>query len=569
MATDTPPRLLGRVVSVQPRRDGSYGVMMALGDGDRSYGWMMSRTALRLGALVDLSQVKRKRARKQGADVSVFEGGKPEIIPEPWARRFVPRPWLECVARTSQIRLYPHQIEGAGWLAQRLAEGKGAILADDQGLGKTMQVCAAIMAARALPAIVCCPASLKRNWVREIEQLRVPLATEVLDGYEGRIPACHVVITNYDLLKQRERQLRELGARAIVFDEGHILKEPAPHDKHRAAVATRLARGIGRAIVMTGTPLPNKVDELWRLLHLVDPVEWDDLDDFRQRYCLDQPSELTAGRTVITDHGRVHNLDELRARMAPVMLRRLKAHVLKDLPPKKRRTVLVSLSEGDQRVYDAIERDVVAWLRGLGRKGQAERASSSQVFAKIRFLRRVAALGKIRGAVPQYLHHWFSEQDARRGLVIFGYHKDVLHKTKLICDHMGITYASITGQDQDERRQAAVDAFNAHEVDAFIAPILAAGVGLNLQHGSSDVLFLERLWAPYAMSQAEDRVHRLGQSRQVTITYLDAKDTIDEHIARVLANKQRIIDAVVDDKSRSDAALERQTFDELLKAMDG
>jgi len=563
-------QLMGRVVSVKPRGDGSFGVFMVLSDVDRSYGWMISRSAPRLGALFDLSAMVRKRQRRSDADISVFEGGSIKLVEEQWARRFVPHPWLECVVRASGIRLYPHQTEGAGWLAQRLSEGRGAILADDQGLGKTMQVCAALLAARALPAIVVCPASLKRNWERELQNLRVQLVSEVLDGYEGRIPPCHVVITNYDLLKQRERQLSMLGARAIVFDEGHVLKEPSPHDGHRAAVATRLARRIGRAVIMSGTPLPNKVDELWRLLHLVDPVEWPEFDSFRERYCRDQRDELNAGRVLVTEYGRVHNLDELQARMAPTMLRRLKAHVLKDLPAKQRRTITVRLSERDQQVYDNIERDVVAWLRQLGRAGQAERAKQGQAFAKIRFLRRVAALAKLRQAVPEYLHHWFSQGRERRGLVIFGFHRDVLAKVKALCTRMGIEYASITGKDADDKRQAAVDAFNAGQVDAFIAPIRAAGVGLNLQHGGSDVLFLERLWVPASMAQAEDRVHRLGQTKQVTITYLDAKDTIDEHIGRVLAAKQRIIDAVVDDRDRPDEeALERQSFEELVGSMRG
>lgn len=557
--------LKGRVVSVRPRDDGSFAVTLYLG-GTR-FGWMLAESALRLGALLELEGFEVTTYRQRGAEVMVLRGGSSEVLDEPWPRRHVPRPWLEATCKAVKTRLYPHQVEGSGWLAQRLGAGLGAILADDQGLGKTVQSAAALLVARAFPAIIVCPSSVKEAWAREIElMLAARLRISVLEGFRGRIRPSHVVITNYDLLKARERQLSALGAKAIVFDEGQILKEPAPHRNHRAAVATRLAHRIGRAVILSGTPLPNKLDELWRLLHVVDRHHWPDFEAFRKRYLLEpEEGEPDTGRHLVTDYGRVHHLDELQARIAPLMLRRLKSQVLKDLPAKQRRAVIVDLDEEERQLYDKVEKDVVAWLRGVGHAARAQSAERGQAFVKLNMLRRIAALAKLRHAVPKYLEHWFEQH--KRGLVIFAYHQRVLAGVTRVCRRMGLRIASIHKKDSSTKRLANVDAFSAGRADVFLAPIRAAGHGLNLQYGGSHVLFLERMWVVGAMDQAEDRVHRLGQKHEVHITYLDAARTVDEHIARVLAQKRRLIDAVVDDRETDPEQLERQALHEVLESM--
>jgi SNF2 family DNA or RNA helicase len=249
------------------------------------------------------------------------------------------------------------------------------------------------------------------------------------------------------------------------------------------------------------------------------------------------------------------------------MLRRLKSQVLSNLPPKRRRRVPVELEAIDRQTYDKAEKNVVAWLNSLG---EIERARSAKqtIFVKLLFLRRIAALGKLRRALPSYLESWFSR--TRRPLVIFGYHRDVLKITRKMCLRMGLSIAQIHGKDPPEKRQQAIDSFSSGNVQVFLAPILAAGVGVNLQHGGSDALFLERHWVPTTMNQAEDRIHRIGQTKAVTITYLDAKNTIDEKIARMLQLKQRIIDAVVDDAKRpDDEAMEEEALEHLVSGLRG
>jgi SWI/SNF-related matrix-associated actin-dependent regulator of chromatin subfamily A-like protein 1 len=275
--------------------------------------------------------------------------------------------------------------------------------------------------------------------------------------------------------------------------------------------------------------------------------------------------ELLLGRQIVTQHGRIHHLDELQAQMAPCTLRRLKSDVLPDLPPKKRRTVIVELQERDMQQYRAAAKDVVAWLRQIGVGDRADSAARGQAIVKIQMLRRIAALGKLREAIPKYLRAWFQRKSAGR-LVIFGYHRRVLRGVRMICERAGLRTTGIVGKDSDDRRQRSIDLFNSGQADVFVAPIRAAGVGLNLQGGSSDALFVEKVWVPTLMCQAEDRIHRLGQRHEVTITYLDAAGTVDEHISSVLDGKLSLITQIIDDTDAVER-LERQTFDEVVAVL--
>ena len=165
---------------------------------------------------------------------------------------------------------------------------------------------------------------------------------------------------------------------------------------------------------------------------------------------------------------------------------------------------------------------------------------------------------------PEYVHAWF-DRTQRFPLVIFGYHIHVLLGVTRICQRMGIRASVLHGNDTSEERNRVVNQFQNGHSDVFIAPILSAGLGLNL-HRASDVLFLERMWTPALMSQAEARVERIGQKNPVTATYLDAAKTVDEYLATVLMSKQAVIDRVVDDVAYKDD-FESETVDEVLELL--
>jgi SWI/SNF-related matrix-associated actin-dependent regulator 1 of chromatin subfamily A len=227
---------------------------------------------------------------------------------------------------------------------------------------------------------------------------------------------------------------------------------------------------------------------------------------------------------------------------------------------KQCQQVLISLDPFDMKNYKAAEKDVVAWLRSVSTNARAQSAARGQAVVKLTMLRRIAAVGKLRHALRGYLTAWFANQ--KRPLIVFGFHKQVLFGAERICQQLGLSVAKIQGKDTGAQRQAAVDRFTAGNVDVFLAPIRSAGVGLNLQT-ASDVLFLERVWTPALLTQAEDRVYRLGQTRPVTITYLDAVGTVDEYLGQVLSEKQRLIDHVIEGKTIDrDKIIE--TIDEVL-----
>lgn len=546
----------GAVVAVRPRSDGTYGV--TIGPGPALY-WYVAKEAPKLGTDITVSgELISTTPIGKKASLSVLNHVMAQAQPPPYATRVVAPEWKRRVQAVMRRPLYRYQVDGAAWMAAQLAAGKSAILGDDPGLGKSTQTIAALCVTRMFPAIIVCPTSLKINWAREFGWAQKPPLIEIVSKRAGRLHGADVTILNPDLLRPREEQLGNMGARVIVFDEAHVFKKPKPSTWHLAAVATRLGHYIGRVLELTGTPIFNRVRDWWRLLHIADPKEWAHFAHFEERYCRaprdDEPDERR--RRVVTSYGRVENLDELHVRVEPVLLRRLKADVLQDLPPKSRRRIIVQLDELDMTAYRKASSDVLAWIQSQPMGDvRARAARRAQAIVKLTTLRHLAAQFKMRRAVPDYLDHWF-DRDHPEPLVLFAFHKEIIqrlygHCARLLGPHR---VAIIGSADTVERRQAAVDLFNRGKANVFIAPIKCGGVGLNLQERCSDSLFVERLWEPTLMTQAEDRLHRIGALRPVTATYVDAADTIDEYIAEINDAKQTLIGSALDDPQHTNDA---------------
>lgn len=549
----------GAVVAVRPRADGSFGV--TVGPGPRLY-WYVTAAPPKLGTEVTLL------AKALSTQAIAFKGQKGELtvlgsvavqsVAPAYATRVVAPEWKKRVQQAVRKPLYRYQIEGAAWLASQLAAGKGSILGDDMGLGKSIQTVAALCATRMFPAIIVCPTSAKINWAREeLANANRPLSVSVVSKRHGPIDPADVIVINQDLLPARVEQLLSLGARTIVLDEAQNFKHPKPGPRHRATAATRLATWIGRPILLTGTPIFNRIRDFWRLLHIASPSDWPSYEDFVERYCRAPPDdEAPSNQTnIVTSYGRVEYLEELHTRVEPVLLRRLKHEVLPDLPPKSMRKIIVQLDELDMNVYRQAQADIVHWIRDQQHGDvRAKAASRAQTIVKLTTLRHLAVQFKMRRTIPEYLEQWF-DRETIEPLVVFGYHKDIILSIYHECVRLlGADRVSIIGSaDKAERRQAAVDAFNDGRTDVFIAPVKCAGVALNLQTRASDILFVERLWEPTMMQQAIDRCHRIGQLRPVTATFIDAADTIDEYIADLNEAKETLISHALDD---SQAAVE-------------
>jgi len=430
--------------------------------------------------------------------------------------------------------LKPFQRAGVAYLlAQRRA-----FLADEQGLGKTIEALATLEADDAYPAIVVCPASLKLNWIREIERWLPGRLTQTLTGMGsgGPIPAADITVVNYDILAARGEALAAMEPKAVVLDESHYCKNAAA--KRTQAVA-RLAASVpqeGLVLALTGTPVMNRPPELISQLRIIGR-----LPDFG--------SGAQFGRRFkgIDAHMRLHW--HLRSRC---FVRRLKADVLPQLPAKTRTVVPVELD--NEAEYRLAETDVIAWLRSrpLDLKeldAKIAAALRAERLVRLNALKLLAARGKLHAALA-WIHDFCSSGER---LVVFARHREVQRAVIERFPHA----LHILGEDSHAARDASVNAFQAaddSENQLIVCSLEVAGQGLTLTQ-ASNVAFLELDWTPAKHDQAEDRCHRIGQQDAVNAWYLLAAGTIDETMANLLERKRAIIGAVTDGREEDDEAI--------------
>ncbi len=421
--------------------------------------------------------------------------------------------------------LKPFQRAGVSYLlAQRRA-----FLADEQGLGKTIEALASLEADAAYPAIVVCPASLKLNWLRELERWLPGRSAQALAGTRADAPIepADVTVVNYDIVTARLPALQALSPRALVLDESHYCKNASAK---RTQAVQRLSAAVpreGLVLALTGTPVMNRPPELISQLRILGR-----LGDFGSGA---QFGKRFRGPDA---HLRLHW--HLRARC---FARRLKADVLPQLPAKTRGVVPVELDNEPE--YRLAESDLVAWLqsqpfelRELDAKVAA--ALRAERLVRLNALKLLAARGKLHAALA-WVHDFCSSGER---LVVFAHHREI---QRAVLERFPAAL-HILGEDSHTSRDAALRAFQAPdsaENQLIVCSIEVAGHGITLTR-SSNVAFLELDWTPAKHDQAEDRCHRLGQQDTVNATYLLAAGTVDETIATLLERKRAVIGAVTD-----------------------
>jgi SWI/SNF-related matrix-associated actin-dependent regulator of chromatin subfamily A-like protein 1 len=430
--------------------------------------------------------------------------------------------------------LFPHQIEGVAFLLGR----RRAILADDMGLGKTRQ---AIVSLRHLtpggPWLVVCPASVKRNWAREIELVAPHASVLVIDGSAPVAPAAEWVIVNYDILQRHADTLLDVKWAGLVFDEAHYLKN---HRSARSTFARQLttaaAANAPRPLavqLLTGTPLTSRPRDLFVLLQLAGHPLGRSFLAFAKRYCAAEKGEY-GWKT-----GGASNIEELTVQLHGVMLRRSKDDVLA-LPPKLRTWLPVDVPAGTgsravKKVFELLagKTDRPAGSREMDMRRQGTllaflvEARQALAFAKV-----TATLDFIRGAIDQ-----------GEKVIVFSCFDDPVQKLAKELDAVAVV---LTGKTPTAVRQSLVDRFQQDDdVRVFIANIIAGGTGLNLT-AASHVVFNDLDWVPTNHWQAEDRAYRIGQTRTVNVTYFVARDTIDDFVQAVLETKAALVNAIVE-----------------------
>ena len=415
--------------------------------------------------------------------------------------------------------LKPFQRAGVNYLLRQ----RRAFLADEQGLGKTIQAIAAVEREQAYPAIVVCPASLKLNWRSEITRWVRHRSVSVLDARSGT-PAA-LTIVNYDILSKRLAELSAIGPRALIIDESHYCKNASAKRTRAVHSLAQAVEPDGLVLALTGTPVMNHPPDLVSQLRILGR-----LSDFGSGVAF---SRRFRGPDA---HLRLHW--HLRARC---FARRCKSDVLPQLPAKTRAIVPIELDNGPE--YRLAEDDVIAWLRtqplDLGTlQAKVAAALRAERLVRLNALKLLAARGKLHSALA-WIHDFLATGEP---LVLFARHREI--QTAVLDRFPGALH--ILGADSQIERDRTVRAFQDQgQGHLIVCSIETAAQGLTLTR-ASNVAFLELDWTPAKHDQAEDRCHRIGQENAVNAYYLLAAETVDETIAMLLERKRAIIAAVTD-----------------------
>jgi SWI/SNF-related matrix-associated actin-dependent regulator of chromatin subfamily A-like protein 1 len=421
------------------------------------------------------------------------------------------------------------------WAAVRYAlVARRTFLADEQGLGKTVEALATLEAADAFPAIVVCPASMKLTWERETNKWLPHRSVTVVNGRGGTIEPADITIINYEIAQARREALARMRPQALVADESHYCKNP--HAKRTQAVR-RLADSVpegGLRLALTGTPVMNHADELIPQLRLIGRLK-----DFGSGASFSRQFEGELSEERLHWHLRRH-----------CFVRRLKSEVLPQLPAK--RQVVVPVALNNESEYRLAEDDVIAWLRAqpidlkvLDAKIAA--ALRAERLAQLTTLQRLAARGKLAAALT-WIHDFLASGEA---LVVFARHIEV---QQAVIEHFPKAL-HLLGADSAIERERSIAAFQDPQGPSLIVcATRVAAQGITLTR-ASNVCFLELEWTPAIHDQAEDRCHRIGQRDAVTAWYLLAAETIDETMARLIQRKREVVDAITDGRELPDSGL--------------
>jgi len=428
--------------------------------------------------------------------------------------------------------LYPYQKVGVEFL---LASGGRGIISDQPGCGKSLQALAYIAHEGFSRSLIIAPASVKSSWVKEVKKWTKMSYIEI-DGKTdmSKIPATvKLWIINYDILSKHLDTLLKTRFDCIVGDEAHMVKS---RTAKRTKAMMAIAKHSAHVVLLSGTPLLSRPVELFTLLNMVDSKTWNNWYDFTRKYCGGHQGRFgyeTGGAT---------NTEELHTRIKRHFIRRLKKDVLAELPPKVRIDVPVELSPQYKREYEAAEDDLVTFLIQYKGKQPAEVAKviAAEQLAKLNILRQIAALGK----VPTAIELITSVLEAGEKILVFS---SFMEPLRLIQEKFATESVAITGTTPVNERGEIVTRFQEDpNCRVFVGGIRSAGVGITLT-AAQNVLFLDYAWNPADMQQAEDRIHRPGQTAiSVNIYQLHSEGTIDGKLLKLLKHKQVIFDKVID-----------------------
>ncbi|MBK5968414.1 helicase SNF2 [Thiorhodovibrio winogradskyi] len=506
----------------------------------------------RLDGLRGLTEKGRFHPLAAPAIAELLDGMAMESSPEWEARlaRLAELAELEPkIPSTLQAELRDYQIEGYRWLARLAHWGAGACLADDMGLGKTVQALALILSrAPQGPTLVLAPTSVCGNWLEEAARFAPTLKPRRF-GLGDRAAMLaqagpfDLIVASYGLLQTEGERLAEVHWQTIVTDEAQAFKNAVT----KRSQAIMQLQGDFR-VITTGTPIENHLGELWNLFRFINPGLLGSLESFNARFALP-----------IEQHQDREARARLRALLRPFILRRLKSEVLSELPPRTEITLSIELGDSEKALYEAVRREAIDRIESAQASANPGQ-QRMQLFAEIMRLRRACCHPRLAlpdSPLPSSKLDAFAEiveelLENRHKALVFSQFVDHLKLIREYLDNRGIRYQYLDGSTPEPKRRAAVTAFQSGEGDLFLISLRAGGSGLNLT-AADYVIHMDPWWNPAVEDQASDRAHRIGQQRPVTIYRLVAKDTIEERILALHANKRDLADALLegtDDSSR-------------------
>jgi superfamily II DNA or RNA helicase len=433
--------------------------------------------------------------------------------------------------------LRPYQVDGYRWLARMARWGVGACLADDMGLGKTVQ-CLGLLLERAPrgPALVVAPTSLGYNWLDEAARFAPGLNVRLYRGKERaslleKLGPGDVLVTSYEIAARDAERLSGIELATLVLDEAQNVKNALTE----RARAMRTLRAEWR-VALTGTPLENRLSELWGLFDVIEPGLLGGWEEFSRRFA--RPIEVDG------DRGR---LDALSRLIRPFVLRRTKREVLPELPPRTERVQRVPLSSGEQELYET------ARLAALGRVQGGATDARIELLAALTRLRRLVCHPRLYApestlesskleALLEILDELAAE--GRRALV-FSQFTSFLELVREKLGQAGVSTLYLEGATPAKERARRVEAFQRGEADVFLISLKAGGTGLNLT-AADCVIHLDPWWNPAVEDQATDRAHRIGQESTVTVIRLVAAGTIEELVLELHGEKRALAAGVLD-----------------------
>jgi len=434
-----------------------------------------------------------------------------------------------------EAELRDYQLQGFKWLARLSRLGLGACLADDMGLGKTVQTIALLLTDAAKgPSLVIAPTSVCHNWLLEAAQfgpgLRVRMLSAAADRaalVEGLGPG-DVLVASYGLLHTESELLASRQFAVAVFDEAQNLKNA----ETRRAKASKLIQADFR-LALSGTPVENRLEELWSLYDTVTPGLLGTSESFHRRFA----APVAAG------HG-AQARQALKTLVRPYLLRRTKAAVLQELPPRTEIALEVEPGAEERALYEALRRQALETLTGdEGAPGQKR----IRILAEITRLRRAAChpalidptTGVESAKLAALLKLVADLRANRHRALVFSQFTSHLDLVEAALRAEGVSLHRLDGSTPAKARAQRVEAFQAGEGDLFLISLKAGGVGLNLT-GADYVIHLDPWWNPAVEDQATDRAHRIGQTRPVTVYRLVVKDSIEEKILALHASKRAL-----------------------------